>query len=61
MIDGINESRSAAARPILIRLVLVVTAVILTALLVESVARFAFLGWAPRTARLTDFWRYDAS
>jgi len=58
VVPGKKQS-TAASRPLLVRLVVAVAAVILGFLLGEGVVRFAFPEWAPRTARLTDFWRYD--
>jgi lysophospholipase L1-like esterase len=56
---GGTRSRAVLPRPLWARLVVAAGAVILTVLMAEGIARVAFPGWAPRTARLTDFWRYD--
>jgi len=56
---GGTRSGTPPPRRLWVRLVVAAAAMIMTVLLAEGVARFAFPTWAPRTARLTDFWRYD--
>ena len=60
MAPGDTRSSAVRPRPLGTRLVVACVAVILSVLLVEGIARVAFPGLAPRTARLTDFWRYGA-
>jgi hypothetical protein len=50
-----KKQSTLASRPLLVRLVVAVAAVILSFLLGEGVVRFVFPEWASRTARLTDF------
>jgi lysophospholipase L1-like esterase len=57
---GSQRSASIGFRRLLVRLAVAAVAVIFAALAVEGAVRIAFPDWAPRTARLTDFWRYDA-
>src|SRR5205823_10546554 len=53
MAPGDTRSSAVRPRPLGTRLVVACVAVILSVLLVEGIARVAFPGLAPRTARLT--------
>jgi hypothetical protein len=48
------------AKRIAQNLAVAAVAAIIAGLAMEGAVRIAFPDWAPRTARLTDFWRYDA-
>jgi lysophospholipase L1-like esterase len=54
-----TRSGAVPSRPLWARIAVALAAVVLAFVLAEGIARVAFPGWAPRTARLTDFWRYD--